>query len=120
MPAASEPEPRTKQPEWDRWTLERGALAAAWIVAACLLAVYPLFAGGFLAATLFGEDPGAGQLRLSAGLTLLGWALVGAGPIMVWLRRRRLVWLLAGLLFFAWGWYSAIELLVESFTVYSP
>ncbi len=120
MPSASEQQPPEKRPQWDRWTLDRGALAAAWIVAACLLAVYPFFVAGLLDATLFGEDPGPGELRLSAAFTLIGWAIVGAGPIMVWRWRRRLVWLLAGLLCFAWGWYSAIELLVESFTVYTP
>ncbi|MDQ4048351.1 MAG: hypothetical protein M3131_03085 [Actinomycetota bacterium] len=77
------------------------------------MALYPLFLAGLLRGH-FGEDPGAGQLRISAVLMFVGWALVGAGPIKVWLRRRRLVWLLAGLLCLVIGSVWAIDLLLES------
>ncbi len=61
--------------------------------------------------TWFGGGPTSGERQLAALLTLVGASIFAAGPVGVWLLRRRCVWLRVGLACLGLGFMGAIGVL---------
>ena len=82
---------------WQRWTWPRAAVTVLWLVATAAFGLYWALLGGIGVGigSLRGNVPSASSFLLGARYTLMGGAIVAAGPLGVWLVRRRKVWLLA-------------------------
>jgi len=76
-----------------------------------LVAYYPLWFAIVLNLTWWGAGPSSGERQLAALLTLVGASIFAAGPVGVWLLRRRRVWLYVGLACLGLGFMGAIGVL---------
>jgi hypothetical protein len=79
---------------WERWTWPHATLAVLWLVATAVFGLYWALVGGI--GVGLGANRGVASTRdflLGARYTLIGGGIVAAGPLGVWLVRRRRVWL---------------------------
>ena len=106
-----EPEPRADPPSWERWTVARAVIAGVMIGGMGLVAAYPLGVAIVLNLTWWGVGPTSGERQLAALLTLVGASIFAAGPVGVWLLRRRCMWLRVGLACLGLGFMGAIGVL---------
>jgi hypothetical protein len=99
---------------WERWTLARGLSAGAWIMATSLVGLYFVLQAGFAGGPLLGSPPTADILRTGARLMITGAGIIAAGPLGVWLLRRRLPWFVIGLAILVLGSAWSVIFLIES------
>jgi hypothetical protein len=93
---------------WERWTWARLTAAVIWILVTSALGLYFGYTAGFAGGGFFGEPSTTDVLRTGARLMITATVLIAAGPLGVWLLRRRRPWLMIGLVILAVG--SALSL----------
>ncbi|MGH2694625.1 MAG: hypothetical protein ACRDJJ_07370 [Actinomycetota bacterium] len=104
--------------EATRWALR--LLAIAWLALWALGGWILFFVGGLSAASLFGDQPSAGDLRTASWFTVGAGAAWAGGPLGVWIATRRRGWLIAAVVVLVLACAGAVAYLVESFDATGP
>jgi hypothetical protein len=97
----------------ERWTWPRAALTILWLVATAAFGLYWALVGG-IGVGLARDSASARTYLLGARYTLIGGAIVSAGPFGVWLVRRRKVWLVAFLVLIVLTGIGALNYFIDS------
>lgn len=90
---------------WSRWTWPRGILALLWIALTSIVTFVMLWAADFTASVenVLGPAPSDADDLTWAALVTLGAAGVWAsGPLVIFILRRKRVWLALALILFGW------------------
>lgn len=99
---------------WEEWTLLRLLAAFLWILVSATVGLALWRAAAFGSARLFGTPPSADILRTAARYALGGTVVLGAGPLGVWLLRRRRLWLVLALIVLGIGILWTTSLWIRS------
>lgn len=100
---------------WQGWTWPHAALTILWLVATAAFGLYWALVGGI--GVGLGANRGVASdtdYLLGARYTLMGGAIVSAGPFGVWLVRRRRVWLVAFLVLIVLTGIGALNYFIDS------
>jgi hypothetical protein len=99
--------------EATRWALR--LLAVAWLALWSLGGWILFFVGGLSAASPFGAQPTAGDLRTASWFTLGAGGAWASGPFGIWVATRKKAWLVAAVVVLVLAGAGAGAYLIASF-----